>query len=98
MLEMPHRDHNYTDVATRQIKINEYAYQNKMETLFFLQIMLVSILIVGMCDDSVLYIIYEFLKVLLINEYSKINQVNVHNMILKDKKRKIRKKSIVVNV
>lgn len=57
-----------------------------------------SILIVGMCDDSVLYVIYEFLKVLLVNEYSKINQVNVHNMILKDKKRKIRKKSIVVNV
>lgn len=47
MLEMPHREHDYTDVATRQIKINEYAYQNKMETLFFLQIMLVSILIVG---------------------------------------------------
>ena len=57
-----------------------------------------SILIVGMCDDSVLYVIYEFLKVLLVNEYSKINQVNVHNMVLKDKKRKIRKKSIVVNV
>ena len=57
-----------------------------------------SILIVGMCDDSVLYVIYEFLKVLLINEYSKINQVNVHNLVVKDKKRKIRKKSIIVNV
>ena len=57
-----------------------------------------SILIVGMCDDSVLYIIYEFLKILLVNEYSKINQVNVHNHIVKDKKRKIRKKSIIVNV
>jgi hypothetical protein len=57
-----------------------------------------SILIVGMCDDSVLYVIYEFLKVLLVNEYSKINQVNVHNMGVKDKKRKIRKKSIVVNI
>ena len=57
-----------------------------------------SILIVGMCDDSVLYVIYEFLKVLLVNEYSKINQVNVHNHIVKDKKRKIRKKSIVVNI
>ena len=57
-----------------------------------------SILIVGMCDDSVLYVIYEFLKVLLVNEYSKINQVNVHNYIVKDKKRKIRKKSIVVNM
>jgi len=57
-----------------------------------------SILIVGMCDDAVLYIIYEFLKILLVNEYSKINQVNVHNHIVKDKKRKIRKKSIIVNL
>ena len=57
-----------------------------------------SILIVGMCDDAILYIIYEFLKILLVTEYSKINQVNVHNNVIKDKKRKIRKKSIVVNM
>ena len=57
-----------------------------------------SILIVGMCDDYVLHIIYEFLKILLVTEYSKINQVNVHNHVVKDKKRKIRKKSIVVNI
>lgn len=72
-------------------------YKNIVEVSFMI-FRTGSILIVGMCDDSVLYIIYEFLKILLINEYSKINQVNVHNMVVKDKKRKIRKKSIVVNL
>ena len=72
-------------------------YKNIVEVSFMI-FRTGSILIVGMCDDSVLYIIYEFLKILLVNEYSKINQVNVHNMVVKDKKRKIRKKSIVVNL
>jgi len=44
---MSNKDRDYTDVATRQIRINEYAYQNKMETLFFMQIMLITILIIG---------------------------------------------------
>ena len=72
-------------------------YKNIVEVSFMI-FRTGSILIVGMCDDSVLYIIYEFLKILLINEYSKINQVNVHNLVVKDKKRKIRKKSIIVNL
>lgn len=33
------------DTAARQLKLNEYSYQNKMDTLFFFQIMLLSILI-----------------------------------------------------
>lgn len=33
------------DLATRQLNMNEYAYQNKMDTLFFFQILLLSILI-----------------------------------------------------
>ena len=57
-----------------------------------------SILIVGMCDDEVLHIIYEFLKELLITEYSKINQINSCPHTLKDKKKKIRRKNISVNV
>jgi len=38
--------YNY-DLATRQSEINEYAYQNKLDTLFFLQLLFVSILIVA---------------------------------------------------
>jgi len=59
-----------------------------------------SILIVGMCDENVLYIIYEYLKILLVNEFSKINQkiITAENTIVKDKKKKIRRKSIVIDI
>jgi hypothetical protein len=33
------------EMATRQLSMNDYAYQNKMDTLFFFQILLLSILI-----------------------------------------------------
>lgn len=35
------------DIAERQAKLNEYAYQNKMDTLFFFQILLISLLILA---------------------------------------------------
>ena len=59
-----------------------------------------SILIVGMCDENVLYIIYEYLKILLVNEFSKINQkiITAGNTIVKDKKKKIRRKSIIIDI
>ncbi len=34
------------DLATRQIQINEWAYENKMDTLFVFQIVFISILLV----------------------------------------------------
>lgn len=57
-----------------------------------------SILIVGMCNEAVLYTIYEFLKNLLKNEYFKINQKNINNenRSIKDKKKKIRRKNILI--
>jgi hypothetical protein len=59
-----------------------------------------SILIVGMCNDDVLYIIYEFLKNLLYKEFHKINQkiITSENRIIKDKKKKIRRKIIYISV
>ena len=58
-----------------------------------------SILIVGMCNDDVLYIIYEFLKKLLETEFHKINQkIITSENIIKTKKKKLRKKIIVVSV
>jgi hypothetical protein len=59
-----------------------------------------SVLIVGKCDENVLMIIYEFLKNILHNEYKNISQKNVENTsnLLKDKKKKIRKKNIIVNI
>jgi len=59
-----------------------------------------SILIVGMCNEMVLYKIYEFLKVLLEREFSKINQaiITSENKISKDKKKKIRRKTIQISI
>jgi hypothetical protein len=59
-----------------------------------------SVLIVGKCDENVLMIIYEFLKTILHNEYKNIFQKNIENTsnVSKDKKKKIRKKNITVNI
>jgi hypothetical protein len=45
-MDNPTTLYNYS-LATRQTQINDYAYNNKMDTLFFLQILLISILIVA---------------------------------------------------
>lgn len=60
-----------------------------------------SILIVGKCDENVLYIIYEFLKNILINEYKNIsqtinNQQFCENVKDKMKRKKIRRKTILI--
>ena len=56
-----------------------------------------SILIVGMCDEKVLYEIYEFLKKMLIEEFHAINQKIIKEEIkmVKDKK-KLRKKYVLI--
>ena len=62
-----------------------------------------SVLIVGKCDENVLMIIYEFLKRILHNEFNLIcqkkNKMELdeeNSIILKDKNKKIRKKSIMI--
>jgi len=59
-----------------------------------------SILIVGMCDEHIIYKIYEFLKNILITEFHKINQqiITDENRIVKDKKKKIRRKIISISI
>lgn len=74
-------------------------YKNIVEVSFMI-FRTGSILIVGMCDDNVLYTIYEFLKEMLIQEFTKINQkiITPENTPIKDKKKKIRKKIIIVDI
>jgi len=58
-----------------------------------------SILIVGMCEEYVLFYIYEFLKNLLMVEFQQINQkvtASPESLLVKDKKKKIRRKNIVI--
>jgi hypothetical protein len=59
-----------------------------------------SVLIVGKCDENVLMIIYEYLKVVLNNEYKNISQKNAETVgsNIKDKKKKIRKKNITISI
>ena len=61
-----------------------------------------SILIVGMCNENVLYIIYEFIKKMLINEFHHISQPIVlsggSGDLAKNKNKKIRKKQIFISV
>ena len=60
-----------------------------------------SVLIVGKCDENVLMIIYEFLKIILNNEYKNINQKisasELSNIASKDKSKKVRRKTIYVD-
>ena len=59
-----------------------------------------SVLIVGKCDENVLYIIYDFLKKILIEEYPNINQKVKEadmNLTTKDKTKKMRKKTIFID-
>jgi len=58
-----------------------------------------SVLIVGMCDDDVLFEIYNFLKLMLVAEFENVCQGILDSSVLanvKDKKKKIRKKIITV--
>jgi len=76
---------------------NKNLYINIVEVSFMI-FRTGSVLIVGKCDEEVLFIIYEFLKTILHNEYSKIcqNNIKINNDIIKDKKKKIRKKNITI--
>ena len=56
-----------------------------------------SILIVGKCNEIILFKIYEFLKNILKEEYLEINQQNIDQQPEKIKKKKIRKKMIEFN-
>jgi hypothetical protein len=81
---------------------NKNLYTNIREVSFMI-FRTGSVLIVGRCDENVLMIIYEFLKIILNNEYKNINQKNIktgenNEIIVKNKKKKIRKKNITVDI
>ena len=82
-----------------QISEEEKTTYKNIVTVSFMIFRTGSILIVGMCDENVLHIIYEFLKVMLEKEFQQINQkiITPENTVVKNKKKKIRKKNIVVS-
>jgi len=82
---------------------NKHLYKNVKEVSFMI-FRTGSVLIVGKCDESVLMEIYEFLKIILSNEFKNICQKNVKNETepignkIKDKKKKIRRKNIIIEL
>jgi len=78
---------------------NKKLYKNIKEVSFMI-FRTGSVLIVGKCDEYVLINIYEFLKIILNNEYSNIcqNSPGDRDILLssKNKIKKIRRKTIVV--
>jgi hypothetical protein len=79
---------------------NKHLYKNIKEVSFMI-FRTGSVLIVGKCDENVLVIIYDFLKIILNNEYKNICQkhsVNHDNTLLttKDKTKKVRRKNVIV--
>ena len=83
-----------------QISEEEKSTYKNIVTVSFMIFRTGSILIVGMCDENVLHIIYEFLKVMLEKEFHQTNQkiITPENTVVKNKNKKIRKKNIVVSV
>jgi len=81
---------------------NKHLYINVKEISFMI-FRTGSVLIVGKCDDDVLMIIYEFLKIILHNEFKQICQKNINTQnilndtINKNKNKKIRRKNINVD-
>jgi hypothetical protein len=83
-----------------QISGSEKNTYQKIVEVSFMIFRTGSILIVGMCEEDVLHIIYEYLKNLLTQEYYNIFQkmnANEMNPALKNKQKKIRKKIILIN-
>ena len=79
---------------------NKRLYTNVKEVSFMI-FRTGSVLIVGRCDENVLMIIYEFLKIVLVNEYKNVCQKNIktnENEPVKDKKKKIRRKNITIEI
>jgi hypothetical protein len=80
-------------------------YQN-VKQISFMIFRTGSVLIVGKCDENVLFLIYEFLKNILKNEYVNICQKNsnidmneINQLkIDKDNKKKIRRKNIFISI
>lgn len=81
---------------------NKHLYNNVKEVSFMI-FRTGSVLIVGKCDENVLMIIYDFLKIILNNEFKSICQKyssseDVKHNSLKDKPKKVRRRNIIIEM
>ena len=81
-------------------QINNIDITNNSDNIFKISFMIFrtgSVLIVGKCDEHILYDIYNFIKKILQDEYSEIVTNNINTESLLKKKKQVRKKIIYVN-
>ena len=81
-------------------QINNIDITNNSDNIFKISFMIFrtgSVLIVGKCDEDILYNIYNFVKKILQDEYSEIVTNNINRESLVKKKKQVRKKIIYVN-
>ena len=79
---------------------NKHLYTN-VNAVSFMIFRTGSILIVGRCDEDILLQIYEFIKIILNNEFKNICQsvkTGDNQVAVKDKKKKIRRKHITIEI
>jgi hypothetical protein len=80
---------------------NKHLYKNMVKVSFMI-FRTGSVLIVGKCDENVLFVVYEFLKIILNNEHKNICQKNVKNgndsIVVKNKNKKVRRKTITIQI
>ena len=76
-------------------KANALANINVIEVSFMI-FRTGSVLIVGMCEENVLYDIYAFLTKMLKAEFEHICQSLITSSMLKDKKKKVRRKVVMI--
>jgi hypothetical protein len=80
----------------RKMKMSELIDSKKYSEISFMIFRTGSILIVGNCSETILRVVFEFIKSFLEKEYSNINVAN-DNMNIKVKNTKIRKKTIMIS-
>lgn len=81
-------------------QINNIDITNNSDNIFKISFMIFrtgSVLIVGKCDEDILYDIYNFIKKILEDEYSDIVTNNIDTESVAKKKKQVRKKIIYVN-
>ena len=86
----------------RTIKGEQTGHQPKHKDYYEVSFMIFrtgSVLVVGRCDDITLHVIYNFLKNILYNEYHEImsSVISDKEQIIKSRKKKIRKKTIIMS-
>lgn len=93
--ENPHQQ-GFIDFKDRTLKMNELGENKKYTEVSFMIFRTGSCLIVGNCTEEILTHIFHFIKKILFEEYQNIVIFN-NEVIVKNKKNKLRKKTITVS-